>query len=153
MAKKKQRKTSSSTHHNEQIRQQPGQSNDVQSQTTKRKSRKRVSSRRSPWLLVGGILIATAAIIGLFAFLSNQSSSHTNGPTNTPTDAVTFKDVTNVDSKLLSQIGTGGVPNPFKVTQNSAPLLIGPTGKPEVFYYGAEFCHYVLLNDGALLSR
>src|SRR5207237_546429 len=35
---------------------------------------------------------------------------------------------------------TGGVSNPFKLPPGSPPLLTGPNGKPEVFFYGAEWC-------------
>jgi hypothetical protein len=77
----------------------------------------------------------------IFIFLSNQqSSSTTSSPTGTPVDATTLKQITNVDPGYLSQTATGGVPDPFKLTQGSPATLTGPNGKPEVFYYGAEFC-------------
>src|ERR1700730_5269622 len=140
MAKSKKRSTSSSaTQRREQVRQD--RSRGRQSPAASKNKRRHAASKRSPWLFVGGTLILIAAIIGLFIFLSHQqSSSTTNGPTGTPVDATTFKQVTNVDPGLLSQIGTGGVSNPFKLTQGSPSMLTGPTGKPEVFYYGAEFC-------------
>jgi hypothetical protein len=112
----------------------------TQSQTTKRAGRKRATAKRSPWLLVGGTIVLIAVIIGFFIFLSNQSSSKTIGQNRTPVDATTLKQVTNVDPALLAQIGTGGVQNPFIVPSGSPPLLTGAHGKPEVFFFGAEWC-------------
>ncbi len=104
------------------------------------KARKRTPSNRSPWLFIVGIIVVLAVVIGIFVFISNQSSSNSNGQVNTPVDATTFKQVTQVDPSLLSQIGTGGVANPYQVPKTSQSALLGPTGKPEIFYYGAEFC-------------
>src|SRR5713226_5526196 len=138
MAKTKQPATSSSSSSQ---RRQRGQDN-VKNQSPRRNRRKRVASRRSPWLLIGGILAFVAVIVGLFLFLGHQSNSSTStsNQDNSPLDATTLKQVTNVDSGLLTQTGTGGVSNPFKTTQGNLPLLKGPTGKPEVFFYGAEWC-------------
>lgn len=142
MAKSKKRNPSSSAaQRREQVRQD--RSRGAPSPAVSKNKRKRAASKRSPWLIVGGTLILIAAIVGLFIFLSKQqSSSTTSGPTGTPVDATTFKQVTNIDPGLLSQTGTGGLPNPFKAAPGSPSLLTGPTGKPEVFYYGAEFCPY-----------
>ena len=97
--------------------------------------------RRTPWLLVGGAVVLIVAIVAFFVYLSNQSSS--TGSSNTSSnlvDATTLKEVTNVDPGLLSTTGTGGVSNPFSAAQSSLPVLTGPSGKPEVFYYGSEWC-------------
>ena len=107
-------------------------------QTTRRSRRKRIASRRKRWLLVSGISLFVAAVVVFFVFLSNQSSSTINGQVGVAADATTLKLVTQVDPNKLAQVGTGGVANPFQTPQSSLPLLIGPTGKPEVFFYGAE---------------
>ena len=104
------------------------------------KVRRRATANRSPWLFIGSIIVVLAVVVGIFVFISNQASSNSNGQVNTPVDATTFKQVTQVDPSLLSQTGTGGVANPFQVPKTSQPSLLGPTGKPEMFYYGAEFC-------------
>ena len=106
-----------------------------------RNRRRRVAPKRTPWLLLGGSLVLVVAIVAFFIYLSNQpgSTGHSNS-TNNLVDATTLKEVTSVDPGLLSTTGTGGVANPFSKTQNSSPVMTGPTGKPQVFYYGAEFC-------------
>jgi hypothetical protein len=111
-----------------------------QNQGARRNARKRVTNRRNPWLFVGGALVVIAAVVVLFIFLSHQSSPTTPAQGNTSADATTIKEVTGVDPGLLSQVGTGGIANPFQSVQSSPPLLTGPTGKPEVFFYGAEWC-------------
>jgi thiol-disulfide isomerase/thioredoxin len=115
---------------------------DAKNQAT-RKRRKRATPQRSPWLWIGGVLVLVAIVVGLFVFLGHQSSTTTNtgNQGNSQLDATSLKAITNVDPGLLSQTGTGGVSNPFKKPAGSnLPLLTGPTGKPEVFFYGAEWC-------------
>jgi hypothetical protein len=136
----KQRKNTSATGKHQQQRQE-ARKNRPNSSQNQRNRRKRVAPNRTPWLLLGGAVVLIAAIIVFFVYLSNQSSStSSSNPTSTPVDTTTLKEVTSVDSGFLSTIGTGGVANPFSKIQNASPILNGPTGKPEVFYYGAEFC-------------
>src|SRR5579884_1734260 len=109
-----------------------------------RKRRKRATPQRSPWLLIGGILVVVVVVVGLFLLLGHQSTTtgttKTSNQDSTSLDAATLKQITNVNTDLLAQTGTGGVSNPFKAAQGNLPLLKGPTGKPEVFFYGAEWC-------------
>ncbi len=137
------RRTSSSTAGKHSQQRQEARQNRTNSPQSQRNRRRRVTSRRSPWLLLGGAVILIAVIVGFFIYLSNQPGSTGSGKsTGNTTDATTFKEVTNVDLGLLSAVGTGGVANPFSKIQKSSSILKGPTGKPEVFYYGAEFCPY-----------
>ncbi|MBV9616176.1 MAG: DUF929 family protein [Ktedonobacteraceae bacterium] len=104
-----------------------------------RSSRQRYQKKqRSPLILIGAVLILLVAIIGIFIFLSNQGGS--NG--RKPTDPVVLKAISNVDPAILEAVNTGGLQNPIKATQGHPPLLKGPTGKPEFFYDGAEYCPY-----------
>lgn len=136
MAKMKQTKTSSPP----QQRSRREARQEAKNQAT-RKRRKRATPQRSPWLLIGGILVVVAVVVGLFLFLGHQSTTGTTSTSSnqdsTPLDAATLKQITNVNTDLLAQTGTGNVSNPFKATQGN---LKGPTGKPEVFFYGAEWC-------------
>lgn len=103
--------------------------------------RRRGTSRRTPWLLLGGVLVLIVAVVGFFIYLSAQPSTKgNNNPGGNLVDATTLKEVTNVDAGFLSTIGTGGVAEPFAKAQGSLPVLTGPTGKPQVFYYGADWC-------------
>ncbi len=151
MAKSKQQ---SATQRREQTRQNRSTVQSPASNTnkqTKRNRRSRQAQRNSTWLFVGGILVLVIVVVGLFIFLSNQpgTSTTSNGAVNSSVDAATLKTVTQVDPSVLDQVSTGGVSNPFKLAAgatassgsvNAATPLTGPNGKPEVFYYGAEWC-------------
>src|ERR1039457_5246804 len=113
---------------------QPQVPNQPQAHNQRRMVRK--SGRRSA-LLIGGVLLVIALVVVYFIFTSSQSSS--GGPDHSVASTSVVSTVTKVNPTLLSQIGTGGVANPFKASGSSS-LLTGPTGKPEVFYYGAEWC-------------
>ncbi len=96
--------------------------------------------RRNPLLLVGIVLVVLAVIVGGFIYLSNQNSGNATGQK--PTDPVVLKAISNVDTAVLEAVNTGGLKNPFTATNGTPPLQKGPTGKPEVFYDGAEYCPY-----------
>jgi thiol-disulfide isomerase/thioredoxin len=140
MANKRRKNAVSGGRHQQQ--RQEARKNRTNSAPNQQNRRRSGASKRSPWLLLGGVVILIALIIGFFLFLSNQSSSSTgsNKSGGKLADATTLKAVTSVDAGLLSTIGTGGVANPFSKIQKSVSIMNGPTGKPEVFYYGAEWC-------------
>ncbi len=105
------------------------------------RARRRVVAKRSPWPLILGILAVVALVVGIFVIFYNQQSPSA-GSASTPTDPTTFKQVTQVDPDLLSQIGTGGLKSPFKTPKDAPTPLVGASGKPKFFYFGAEFCPY-----------
>jgi Domain of unknown function (DUF929) len=109
------------------------------SQTRKKDSRQRQSNLRQ-WLLIGGVLAVIAIIIGVFVIFSNQQSGSPSGPTQASSQV--FKAVTNVDPNVLTKVGTGGVQNPLHPVKGPPPILVGPTGKPQFLYVGAEYCPY-----------
>lgn len=112
------------------------------SRQNKQQQRRRVRSRRSPWPYVIGTVVVIAILVVVFMVLSRQSSPAKQGQATTSTDKITFQEVTQVSPALLSQIGTGTLVAPFSTPSGSPPLLADSTGKPEVFYYGGEFCPY-----------
>src|SRR5947209_6405335 len=50
--------------------------------------------------------------------------------------------ISNVSPSILAAVGTGGQQKILKPVKGNVPLLTGPTGKPEFFYAGAEYCPY-----------
>jgi hypothetical protein len=145
MAKAKQGNASgSAAQRREQVRQQRQQeSQKAQTQARNRNTRKRARNQ-SPWLLVGGILVMVAVIVGVFIYLSNQSVS---GPSSSGT---AFKTITNIKPSVLASVGTGSASNLMKPV-NGAPPLTGPTGKPEFFYMGGEYCPYCAAQRWAII--
>ncbi len=109
------------------------------SQTRKKGPVQRQSNLRQ-WLLIGGVLAVIAIIIGVFVIFSNQQSGSPSGPTQASSQV--FKAVTNVDPNVLTAVGTGGVQNPLHTVKGPPPILVGPTGKPQFLYVGAEYCPY-----------
>ncbi len=135
------RRTNPTTSKNHSQQRQEARQNRPNSPQSQRNRRKRVAPNRTPWLLLGGAIVLIVAIVGFFLYLSNQSSSTgSSSSASNLVDATTLKEVTDVDPGFLSSIGTGGVANPFSKIQSTSPVMNGPSGKPEVFYYGAEFC-------------
>lgn len=130
----------------EQQKQRQRENNQRNQPSARNRRRGRQQASRRPWILVGGVLLVIAIVVVIFIFIASQPSSggtgsgsgNGNGRTVASTSVVNA--VTQVDPTLLSQIGTGGVSNPFKTASGSSSLLTGSTGKPEVFYYGAEWC-------------
>lgn len=109
-----------------------------QSQTRGRRSRAKKSN--SGLYIGGGILLGVLIIVGIFVFIANQQKPAT--ATATPQ---VFNTITHVDPSLLATVNTGGVDSTVKsllLPVKSTPVLKGPTGKPEFFYMGAEYCPY-----------
>jgi thiol-disulfide isomerase/thioredoxin len=107
-------------------------------QQERNNQRKRVRSNWRPGVTVGVVLLVIAGIIGVFVFFSRQS----NGPAApaTPVSSSVLQAVTHVDPTVLASVGTGGTSAPQPL--HGQPPLKGPTGKPEFFYFGAEYCPY-----------
>lgn len=120
--------------------------------TSGQKVRKQVARRNTGWWWIGGIVLACIVIIGVFIFISNsQKPAGVVGAT----DPAVLKAVSNVSQNVSMDVNTGGVQNPFTAIQGHPPLT-GPNGKPQVFYYGAEFCPYCAANRWSMavaLSR
>ncbi len=145
MAKAKQRNNGSAAQRREQVRQQRQQAETQQAQTQqvrKTASRRRATRRsiwQSPWTLVGIIVVLVALVVGVFFTLSNQSSQ------NAGSDAATaLKTITSLDPKTLATVGTGGsgVKSLLTPTGKGSTPLQGSSGKPEVFFMGADYCPY-----------
>jgi thiol-disulfide isomerase/thioredoxin len=85
--------------------------------------------------------VAVVGIIVLFIVLGHNATNTSGAYPLTAADATVVKQVTTVDPSVLTTVGTGQTQaKPTKLSGGSA--LNGPNGKPEVFYYGAEYCPY-----------
>ncbi|HLW03602.1 MAG TPA: DUF929 family protein [Ktedonobacterales bacterium] len=88
---------------------------------------------------MGGASVAVVGIIVLFAVLGHTTIPSGTYPV-TAADPTVVQEVTTLSPSVLASVGTGQ--NQTKPTKISGSALTGPTGKPEVFYYGAEYCPY-----------
>ncbi|MBV9688289.1 MAG: DUF929 family protein [Ktedonobacteraceae bacterium] len=139
MAKTKQQ-NGPTTKSREQQRNLEQKSKQSTSSRTRSRNIRRRTSRQRPWLLIGGVLLGLALIVGVFLFLANQQSS--NSGTQGQTDVAVLNMVSTVKPSVLAQVGTGGIQNILQGTPAGTRLLTGPNGRPQFFYYGAEFCPY-----------
>jgi hypothetical protein len=93
--------------------------------------------------------VATVALlIGLFALLARQGGSTVSG-VGDPVPPEVLQAVTNPDPTIFAKVGTGGLANPL--TPTGAPVHNGPTGKPQIFYYGADYCPYCAAERWSLI--
>ncbi|WP_376796805.1 DUF929 family protein [Thermogemmatispora sp.] len=108
-----------------------------------RTGRRRTNSawRLYRWWLVGATLILIGALVGLFFFLGHQSASGPTSSSRSATDPQVMNDLALISNSQLSKVGTGNLSSPLRVIADR-PMLRGPSGKPEFFYWGAEFCPY-----------
>jgi hypothetical protein len=128
------------------VRQQRQQeSQKAQAQARNRRTRKRPASQ-SPWLLVGGILVMVVVVVGIFIYLSRQPASEPPPPS----AEAAFNTITHINPSLLAQVNTGSATNLMKPVKGGPPLT-GPTGKPEVFYAGADYCPFCAAQRWALI--
>ncbi|HLI08579.1 MAG TPA: DUF929 family protein [Ktedonobacteraceae bacterium] len=109
------------------------------------RGRKQASPAVSPVVWVAVALLVVAAAVGIFFYLSNQSQSSgsssiaINGRKAAPQQVV--NEVTNVSPSVLQSVDIGQVQT-TPIPLSGQPSLTGPSGKPEFFYYGAEYCPY-----------
>ena len=96
---------------------------------------------RQRWAItVFGTLAGVAVVIGLFVAAARNQATGSSGNSKLASASL-VSTVTGVSQQTSETINTGGLPNPFHALP-AAPALNGPTGKPEVLYYGAEYCPY-----------
>lgn len=110
------------------------------SRTSQGSVRQRHNPRRrsSPLWFIGGLLVGVVIIVGVFIYLADhQTAAGVIGPT----DPEVLGKVTHVKQSVISQVKTGGVQNVLLKT-GASQQLTGQSAKPEIFYYGAEFCPY-----------
>jgi thiol-disulfide isomerase/thioredoxin len=107
-------------------------------QQAHRNERKRPRPNWRPVISVGIVLLVIAGVIGVFVFISHRSTTPVVSAT--PAGSDVLQAVTNVDQTVLAAVGTGSASAP-QALHGQLPLK-GPKGKPEFFYFGAEYCPF-----------
>lgn len=139
MAKTKQR---SAAQKREQVKQQRQQAQNVQAKMRTAHVRKR-PTRTNPWLIIGGIVLGVAVVIGIFVVLSNlQSTASKQQQQQTNQQAAAaFKTTSSLDAQTFGAVGGGSI-TPGHLHPVNTTVLKGADGKPEVFYVGGEYCPF-----------
>jgi thiol-disulfide isomerase/thioredoxin len=99
---------------------------------------------KGPWAWVGGITVVVVAVVVIFIVVGMRPAAKSTAASssNQLAPASVLDAVTGVSPSVSSTIGAGGVADPLEAISGSPAALTGPGGKPELFYYGAEFCPY-----------
>lgn len=101
---------------------------------------RRPVSQTPAWVVPAAIVAGLAVLVAAFLIVrwyTTPLAPQSPGPDSTQQIVAT---ITSLPASEFDFIGQGSVSNPIRAV-SGAPLN-GPTGKPEVFYYGAEFCPY-----------
>ncbi len=110
------------------------------------------TGRRSPWLPVVATVVVIAVAVGVF-FLVRSATTTAQAPT-LPGPAATqqvVESITGIPASQLDQVGAGTASSTIQPVVGNPQPLVGPTGKPEVLYVGAEYCPYCAAERWAMI--
>lgn len=109
--------------------------------------------RNTAWWWIGGIVLVCAIAIAIFFLNANnqQQAQNQNVADNTNAgDTTVLKEVTSVPAAVRRAVNTGGLTS-IVTPISGKPALTGSDGKPEFFYYGAEWCPYCAANRWSMI--
>jgi hypothetical protein len=89
-------------------------------------------------------------IIVVFIVLGHNTTNTNGGYPVSAADPTVVKQVTTVSPSVLASVGVGQTQT-RPTSLNGASALNGPTGKPEVLYYGAEYCPFCAAERWSLI--
>jgi thiol-disulfide isomerase/thioredoxin len=93
-----------------------------------------------PWVMPASVVAGVAVLIVAFLIYRWYITPPAPPAPSTDTTAQVVTIITTLPASELDAVGQGTADNLVKPVTGST--LNGPGGKPEVFYYGAEFCPY-----------
>ena len=95
--------------------------------------------RRPAWIAPVATLAGLAVLVGAFILIRWATTAPVQPP-NQDTTAAVIATITSLPASEMDQVGNGSVSNVIKPVNGQPPLAI--SGRPVVFYYGAEFCPF-----------
>ena len=109
--------------------------------STKRiKPMRKPVSRTPAWVLPVAVIAFIALAIGAFLLIRWYTTPIPPPPLNADTTQQVVFQITTLPQSEFDTVGQGSANNLIKPVSGSP--LTGSTGKPEVFYFGAEYCPY-----------
>jgi hypothetical protein len=121
------------------------------SQLSRGAARRRAA--KQPWwrqnLPIIVTLVSVALLVGLFALIARLNTPSAGGGIGDPVPTDVLNAVTKPDPAIFAKVGTGGLNSP--VIHVAGDPLKGANGKPEIFYYGAEYCPYCAAERWSLI--
>lgn len=106
-------------------------------------------SQMPVWVMPVAVVAVIAVVIGAFLLFRWYTTPLPPKPLPPDTTAVVVNQITTLPASQFDAVGQGTANNLIKPV--SGPALTGSTGKPEVFYYGAEYCPYCAAQRWALI--
>jgi len=103
-----------------------------------RRNKQRSGESNRSWIVLSSAIVIVLVIAALFVFKFSNSSSST--ASNSPVSSTVLHDLTGVSTETENTVGTGGGPNLLVPVRDK--VLTGSSGRPEIIYYGAEYCPY-----------
>ncbi len=97
-------------------------------------------SRTPAWVLPVAVIAFIALAIGAFLLIRWYTTPIPPPPLNPDTTQQVVSQITSLPPSEFDSVGQGSANNLIKPVSGSP--LTGSTGKPEVFYFGAEYCPY-----------
>ncbi|HUZ87256.1 MAG TPA: DUF929 family protein [Candidatus Baltobacterales bacterium] len=97
-------------------------------------------SRTPAWVTPVGVVAAVALIVGGFLLVRWYTTPQAAPPLTPDASQLVVDSLASLPATELDSIGLGSANNLIKPV--SGPALTGPSGKPLVFYFGAEYCPY-----------
>jgi hypothetical protein len=96
--------------------------------------------QRNSLVLIGAILLIVVIAVGTFVIIGNTPSQQVGKGIIGPTNQDILKKITTIKQSVFANVNTSGVQNVLQPAAGNPAPLTGADGKPEVFFYGAEFC-------------
>ena len=97
-------------------------------------------SRTPAWVTPLAVVAGIALLVGAFLLIRWYTTPVPPPPLNVDATQKVVAAITSIPASELDAVGKGSANNVIKPVSGSA--LTGPTGHPEVFYLGAEYCPY-----------
>ena len=97
-------------------------------------------ARTPVWVMPTAVLAGIAVIVAAFLIARWYLTPLPPKAPSADTTALVITKITTLPASEFDGIGQGSANNLIKPA--SGTTLTGPSGKPEVFYYGAEYCPY-----------
>ena len=96
--------------------------------------------RYPAWFVPSAVVAGLVLVVVAFLVIRWAITPPPPPPLNVDATQQVVANITSLPASELEQVGTGSANNLIKPV--SGPLLTGPSGMPEVFYLGAEYCPY-----------
>jgi thiol-disulfide isomerase/thioredoxin len=97
-------------------------------------------SRTPGWVVPVAVVAAIALLVAAFLIIRWYTTPLAPPPLAADPTARVVSSITSLPASEFDTVGMGTAQNTIKPV--SGPLLTGPNGHPELFYFGAEFCPY-----------